>query len=55
MTNMIAPRLLAMVSLTRAILALPLVVEAQPAPAARIGWLAPESRPCAIDPFRRVG
>jgi putative ABC transport system substrate-binding protein len=40
-------------AVTLSLLAVPLAVEAQQTPPARIGWLAPESRPYAIDPFRQ--
>jgi putative ABC transport system substrate-binding protein len=36
------------------LLAAPLGAQAQKAPAVRIGWLAPDARPYAIDPFRQA-
>jgi putative ABC transport system substrate-binding protein len=37
-----------------AVLVAPVAAEAQQVPAVRIGWLAPESKPFALDPFRRT-
>lgn len=34
--------------------AAPFVTEAQQAPAVRVGWLAPEAKPFALDPFRQT-
>jgi ABC-type uncharacterized transport system substrate-binding protein len=44
----------AVTSLALVVLAGALLVEAQPAPTARIGWLAPEARPDALGPFRET-
>ena len=35
-------------------LSAPLAAEAEQAPVVRVGWLAPESKPFALDPFRQT-